>query len=355
MNMLQSILAASEKTYWLPRGTSSVSGDVDWLYYFVYWVNVFFFLLVVALMIWFGWKYRHRGTSKPVESSSGHSTALELTWTIIPTLIVIVIFYYGFRGFLAMAVEPPQAYEITVNGKTWSWSFQYPNGYVSDKLHVPADTPIRFVLTSDDVLHSLFVPDWRIKKDVVPGRYNRLWVQAEKINPDPKVYDEHDVYCAEYCGTNHSAMITTAYVHDKNEFPQWLESVSNWETTMSPIEAGKQLYTQRGCAQCHSTDGSITMGPTWLDLFGNDIDLADGSTVVADEAYIRESILYPQAKLHKGFGAVMPSYLGSMKERDINAMIAYMKSISEFFPKDQLTPLSKPADAPSPEGAKIAK
>ena len=131
--------------------------------------------------------------------------------------------------------------------------------------------------------------------------------------------------------------------------------MSNWEGKISPIEAGKQLYSQRGCAQCHSVDGTIVTGPTWKDLFGADVDLADGNSVVADEAYLRESILYPQAKIHKGFGAVMPSYLGSMKERDINAMIAYMKSISENFPKDQLAPLSKPAAAPSPEGARIAK
>jgi cytochrome c oxidase subunit 2 len=352
--MLQSILAASDKTYWLPQGTSSVSADIDWLYYFVYWINVIFFFLVVALMVWFAVKYRHR-PGRTIEPSAGHSTALELTWTIIPTLIVIVIFYYGFRGFLALAVEPPQAYEITANGKMWNWSFTYPNGYVSPELHVPADTPVRFVLTSDDVLHDLFIPDWRVKKDVVPGRYNRMWVNAEKVNKDSDTPDVHDVYCAEYCGTNHSVMVTKAYVHNKGEFQTWLEGASNWEGKISPIEAGKQIYTQRGCAQCHSVDGTIVTGPTWKDLFDADITLADGKSVVADEAYIRESILYPQAKIHKGFGPVMPSYLGSMKERDINALILYIKSISSDVPKDQLAPFTKPSTGPNPEGAKIAK
>jgi cytochrome c oxidase subunit 2 len=353
--MLQSILAFSKATFWLPRGTSSVSADVDWLYYFVYWVNVFFFFLVIILMLWFAWKYRHRKGAPPQEPTAGHSTALELTWTIIPILIVIVIFYYGFRGFLALAVDPPNAYEITVNAKMWNWSFIYPNGYVSPELHVPANTPVRFVLTSDDVLHDLFIPDWRIKKDIVPGRYNRLWVNAEKMDPGSKEPEEHDIYCAEYCGQNHSAMLSKAWVHDPDEFRTWLEGASNWEGKISPLEAGEQIYKQRGCIQCHSIDGTVSTGPSWKDVFGEQVTMSDGSTVKADEAYIRESVLYPHAKIVKGFAPVMPSYLGSMKERDINALIAYIKSVSVHFPKDQLAPLREKAAKPSPEGAKTAK
>jgi cytochrome c oxidase subunit 2 len=353
--MLQSILAYSQPTFWLPRGTSSVSGDVDWLYYFVYWVNVIFFFLVIALMLYFAWKYRHRKGSVHQESTAGHSTALELTWTIIPTLIVIVIFYYGFRGFLALAVEPPQAYEITVNAKMWNWSFIYPNGYVSPELHVPADTPVRFVLTSDDVLHDLFIPDWRIKKDVVPGRFNRLWVNAEKVNPDPKVYDEHDIYCAEYCGQNHSAMLSKAFVHDKNEFPKWLEEASNWAGKKTFVQAGEDIYKQRGCIQCHSIDGSVSTGPSWKDLFGDQVPLSDGSTVAADDAYVRESILHPQAKIVKGFGPVMPSYAGTMKEQDITALIAYMKSISSHYHGNDLPALKEQMAPKSAEGMKTAQ
>jgi cytochrome c oxidase subunit 2 len=352
--MLQSILAFSKATFWLPPGTSTVSGEVDWLYYFVYWVNVFFFFLVILLMLWFAWKYRHRKGAPAQEPTAGHSTALELTWTIIPILIVIVIFYYGFRGFLALAVDPPNAYEITVNAKMWNWSFIYPNGYVSPELHVPANTPVRFVLTSDDVLHDLFIPDWRIKKDVVPGRYNRLWVNAEKVNPD-KTPEEHDIYCAEYCGTNHSAMLSKAWVHDPEEFRTWLEGASNWETKVSPLEQGQLIYQQRGCAQCHTITGTASTGPSWKNLFGEEVPLSNGQTVHADEAYIRESILYPQAKIVKGFGPVMPSYLGSMKERDINALIAYIKSLSDKVTAEQLAPYKVKAEKPSAEGAKTAK
>lgn len=350
--MFHSILAKGP-TFWMPQQSSTVAGDVDWVYYLVYWVNVIFFLLVISMMVWFVIRYRHRKGQPKHEATAGHSTALELTWTIVPTIIVIVIFYYGFRGYLALAVEPPNAYEITATGKMWNWSFTYPNGYVSPELHVPADTPVRLVLTSDDVLHSLFIPDFRVKKDVVPGRFNRLWFQASKMDKTSTTPEEHDLYCTEYCGTNHSAMITKAVVHDPTEFRAWLEGASNWEGKMSPIQAGAELYKSRGCAQCHSVDGMVVTGPTWKDLYGSDVKLTNGQTVVADEAYIRESILYPNAKIHQGFQPVMPSYLGSMKERDINALIAYMKSISENFEGD-LAPLKQTAP-PSPEGGKTAK
>lgn len=351
--MLQSILAISEPTFWLPQGSSTVSSDLDWLFYFVYWINVIFFVLVVALMVYFAWKYRHR-EGRTVEPSAGHSTALELTWTIIPTLLTVFIFYYGFRGFLQMAVDPPNAYEITVNGKMWNWSFIYPNGYVSPELHVPADTPVRFVLTSDDVIHSFFVADWRVKKDVVPGRYNRMWVNAQKIHPDSTEPEEHDITCNEYCGQNHSAMLSKAWVHDKNEFPKWLEDASNWAGKKSFVQAGEDIYKQRGCIQCHSIDGSVSTGPSWKDLFGEQVALSDGKSVTVDEAYIRESVLYPQAKIVKGFGPVMPSYAGSMKEQDITALIAYLKSISSHYHGTDLATLKQVAPKTA-EGMKVAK
>lgn len=351
--MLQSILAYSKPTFWLPQGSSTISGEVDWLYYFVYYISVFFFILVMALAIWFAIKYRHR-EGRVIEPSAGHSNALELTWTIIPTLIVIVIFYYGFRGFMQLAVDPPNAYEITVNAKMWNWSFIYPNGYVSPDLHVPANTPVRFVLTSDDVLHDLFVPDWRIKKDIVPGRFNRLWVNAEKINPD-KTPEEHDIYCAEYCGMNHSAMLSHAYVHDKEEFKTWLEDASNWAGKKSYFDEGQEIYKTRGCVQCHSTTGAAMTGPTWKDMFGSQVALSAGNTVTADEAYVRESILYPQAKVVKGFQPVMPSYLGTMKEQDISAVIAYMKSITSHYNNPAEMATLKQIAPKTTEGMKTAK
>ncbi|HZZ42985.1 MAG TPA: cytochrome c oxidase subunit II [Tepidisphaeraceae bacterium] len=351
--MLQSILAYSAPTFWLPSGSSSVSGDVDWLYYFVYWINVIFFLLVAFLTVFFAWKYRHR-EGRVIEPSAGHSTALELTWTIIPTLIVIVIFYFGFRGFLALEVDPPNSYEITVNAKMWNWSFIYPNGFVSPELHVPADTPVRFVLTSDDVLHDLFIPDWRVKKDIVPGRFNRMWVNAEKVNKNSKEPEEHDIECAEYCGTNHSAMLSKAWVHDRTEFQSWLIDASNWAGKHSYVDEGAEIYKTRGCAQCHSVTGGIVTGPTWKDMFGSQVPLSDGTTVTADDAYVRESVLYPQAKIVKGFGPVMPSYLGTMKEQDITALIAYMKSISTNYHGNELPALKQIAPKTT-EGMKTAK
>ncbi len=176
---------------------------------------------MAVLLVTFVVKYRHQ-EGKVQESTAGHSTALELTWTIIPTIIVLVIFYFGFRQFLNLSVEPPNAYEITATGMMWNWQFTYPNGYVSPELHVPAGVPVRVILVSQDVIHSLFVPVFRVKKDVVPGRYNRIWFQAEK-RAETTDADMYDLYCAAYCGTNHSTMTSHAFVHTQSDFRVWLD------------------------------------------------------------------------------------------------------------------------------------
>jgi len=349
--MLTAILAVASNNFWMPeRSASTVSGDVDGLYNFVYYLSLFFFLLITFLLVVFIIKYRHKEGEGERESAAGHSTALELTWTIIPTVLVLVIFYYGFRGFLDMMVEPPNSYEVMVNGKTWNWTFTYEGQYVSDdgKLHIPVNTPIRFVLSSNDVIHSLFMPAFRVKKDVVPGRYNRFWVEATEVG-------ESDIYCAEYCGKGHSQMLTHVVVHSKEDFARWFENMKDWTRTKSPLVAGEQMYHTRGCEQCHSVDGRQGTGPTWKDMFGNQIQLAGGGTVVADENYIRESILYPNAKIHQGFPnpSPMPSFLGQLNDNDIMALISYMKSISVHF-KGDLAPfkqLLKPGATSGPTTA----
>ncbi|KXK31692.1 MAG: Cytochrome c oxidase subunit 2 precursor [Candidatus Hinthialibacteria bacterium OLB16] len=208
MNLIQSILDSAslrflnqaDETFWLPAQRSTYAGEVDALFYFILWLSVFFFSLIVGLMVYFVWKYRAREghTSQP---SPIHNTTLEVVWTIIPVLIVIVIFYMGFTGFMNIANPPQNAYEINVTGMKWKWLFTYPNGYVDEKLHVPVNRPIRLVMTSEDVIHSLYIPAFRMKMDVVPGRYHKIWFNANKEG-------EYDVYCAEYCGTSHSDMIT---------------------------------------------------------------------------------------------------------------------------------------------------
>ena len=310
----------SDGSFWLPPGVSTVARHVDWLFGFILAISVFFFVLIVVLMTLFVIRYRRRAGA-PAEASASHNTALELTWTIIPVILVAVIFFFGFRGYLDMSTPPANAYEILVDGQKWAWSFTYPNGYVDSNLHVPVNRPVRLVMTSADVIHSLYVPAFRIKQDVVPGRYSKAWFEATETG-------EYDLFCAEYCGTSHSGMVATVVVHPPGEFETWLESASNFLETMSPVEAGRKLYQVRGCQQCHSVDGTAKVGPSLLGVYGHAQPLADGSTVTIDENYIRESILEPMAKVVAGYEPVMPTYQGRLKDPEIMAIIEYLKSLA---------------------------
>jgi cytochrome c oxidase subunit II len=328
--------------FWMPPQASTVAGDVDGMFNFILWITVFFFILNTLLLAFFVIRYRHRPGREKADPAPAHSTALELTWTIIPTVIVLVIFYFGFRGFLHMSVAPPNAYEIQVTGKMWSWSFTYPNGYVASELHVPVNVPILLVLNSEDVIHGLYIPAFRIKKDVVPGRYNRFWFQATQVSST----DGYDIYCTQYCGQGHSQMRSKAFVHDLIGFKAWLEENSNWEKRMTPLEAGRMLVNATGCLQCHSVDGTAKNGPTFKDLFGRDEPMNDGSAIHVDENYIAESILAPAAKVVRGYTVQMSSYRAQLKDRDINAIIQYLKSISVNY-KPAPLPTTAPAQ-PAP-------
>jgi cytochrome c oxidase subunit 2 len=200
--------------------------------------------------------------------------------------------------------------------------FTYPNGYIDSQLHVPVDTAVKLTMTSEDVLHSFFVPDFRIKRDVIPGRYTRLWFTAVETG-------EYDIFCTEYCGTNHWNMLSKLVVHERAEFDSWLEEASDFLSKMPPAEAGEMLYNMRGCKQCHSVDGSPGIGPSFLGKFGSEEQLLTGETVVVEENYIRESILDPQARIVAGYDPVMPTYQGRLKDEEITAIIEYMKTLSE--------------------------
>jgi cytochrome c oxidase subunit 2 len=308
----------ADGSFWMPPQVSTVAHSVDWLFNFILAISVFFFVLIVVVMIVFVLKYRRR-EGQTAEASPSHNTALEVTWTVIPVLLVIVIFFFGFKGFLDMATPPANAYEITVEGQKWKWSFTYPNGYVDENLHVPVDRPIRLVMSSADVIHSLYVPSFRIKMDVVPGRYSKAWFEATQPG-------EYDLFCAEYCGTGHSSMLAHVVVHPPGEFETWLDKASNFLETMSPVDAGRKLFQVRGCVQCHSMDGSAKTGPTLLNVFGRRENLSNGTTITVDENYIRESILEPAAQVVAGFEPVMPTFQGRLKDQEIMAIIEYLKA-----------------------------
>lgn len=305
---------------WMPPQSSTVAAEVDWLFNFILGISVFFFALIVVIMLVFVIRYRRREGREVAEASASHNTALEVIWTGIPVILVAVIFYFGFTSYLNMSTPPANAYEIQVTGQKWNWSFTYPNGYVDQNLHVPQDRPVRLVMSSVDVIHSLFIPAFRIKMDVLPGRYSKAWFEATQAG-------EYNIFCAEYCGTSHSDMMAMAIVHPRGEFESWLEKASNFLLTMTPVDGGRRVYEIHGCAQCHSVDGGPRTGPTFFKLFGKEEAMADGSTVVVDENYIRESILEPNEQVVAGYEPVMPTYQGRIKDDEITALIAYMKSL----------------------------
>ncbi|RMG45024.1 MAG: cytochrome c oxidase subunit II [Acidobacteria bacterium] len=303
----------------LPEQASDVAREVDFAFYFLTGVSAVFFVILVGATLWFMWRYRARPGREP-EPSPSHNTALELTWSIIPAILLVMMFWYGFKGYMDMYVPPVDAYEINVEGQKWAWSFQYPNGYIDNELHLPAGRDVTLVLTSKDVIHSLYIPAFRVKRDAVPGRYNKVSFRA--IKPG-----EYTLFCAEYCGTSHSDMLAKVVVHEPGDFERWLKRASDIVGRMPPAEAGELLYQKRGCKQCHSTDGSPGVGPTFKGIMGRRRVLTDGSEVVVDENFIRESILYPQAKVAAGFDPVMPTFQGRLKDEEIDAIIAYLKTL----------------------------
>jgi cytochrome c oxidase subunit II len=314
-------LAQEMGSFWMPPQSSTVAPAVDALFYLIFWISAVFFVGIVGAMLVFLLRYRRR-EGHEAQKTSSHNTALELTWSIIPLILVVVIFYMGFKVYLDMQNPPANAYEVQVNAQKWSWNFTYPNGYVDANLHVPVDRPIKLVMQSEDVIHSFFVPAFRVKMDVVPGRYTRTWFHATEIG-------EYVIFCTEYCGTGHSDMLASVVVHPPGEFETWLEAASNFLDTLPPDEAGEKLFVVRGCPQCHTVDGSGSTGPTFQGLWGSTHTLADGASVEVEENYVRESILDPQAKVAAGFDPVMPTYQGRLKDEEITAIIAYMKTLAQ--------------------------
>jgi cytochrome c oxidase subunit 2 len=311
-----------------PQQASTMAGRVDALYLFLIAVSVFFGLLIATLVVTFAVKFRRRSDNERPQPIHG-STALELAWTLIPLGIVMVIFLWGAEVFFAMARVPPGTMNVYVVGKRWMWKTQHMTGQREiNELHVPVGMPVKLTLTSEDVIHSFFVPAFRIKKDVVPGRYVTTWFQATRAGT-------YHLFCAEYCGTKHSGMIGTVTVMEPAAFQSWL---SGGATGTSLAAAGEKLFTDLACVTCHRGD-TEARGPKLEGLFGRPVSLANGERLVADEAYIRESIVNPTAKIVAGFQPVMPAYQGLVTEEGLMQLVAYIES------------LSGPAPAPAGAGA----
>jgi cytochrome c oxidase subunit 2 len=300
-----------------PQQASSFASDVDGLLFFIVGVTAFFAVLVVVLVAVFAVRYRRRHAAEVGTPVHG-ALVLEITWTIIPLILAMMMFYWGAIVYFEMARPPQHAMEIYTVGKRWMWKFQHVTGQREiNELHVPVNTPVKLIIGSEDVIHSVFVPAFRVKMDAVPGKTTTLWFTATKPG-------RYHLFCTEYCGQKHSGMVGWVEVLEPAAFQTWL---AGGPPPTNMAEAGEKLFTDLACVTCHR-DADDGRGPSLLGVFGSQVTLAGGGTVVADEAYLRESIVNPQAKLVAGFQPLMPTFQGLVSEEQLNQLLAYVKSLA---------------------------
>jgi cytochrome c oxidase subunit 2 len=332
-------------TFQLPEQMSTVAPEIDWLYYFIYWLSVVLFVAIVGAMIYWAIKYRERKGHKA--EPTGHNVPLEIAWTVAPIFILVFLFHKGFTQYMDLAVAPAGSMEIRVNAKQWGWEFVYPNGGSDSELHVPVHKPVKLIMGSADVLHSFFVPALRVKRDVVPSMFTNVWFEATHVGTD-------DIMCAEYCGgrskdasgnelpfaqmTGHWSMHSLLHVDTEEDFQKYLIGIGDkcapYTVKGEPcpqsvlVAQGQSLYAKKGCVACHTTTGAKLVGPSWKGIFGKE-EATDHGNVKVDEQYIRESILDPQAKIVTGFPPTMPAFRGQISDTEIYELIAYIKSLKE--------------------------
>ncbi len=298
-----------------PEQASTIAAKTDALYFFMIAVSVFFSLLIFGLVTYFAVRYRRRSELEVPRPLIG-SLKLELTWTIIPTIIAMGMFVWGVMLFFQISRPPSDTLDMLVVAKQWMWKIQHPSGQREiNSLHVPVGQPVRLTMTSEDVIHSFFVPAFRIKMDVLPGRYTVAWFEATKPG-------RYHLFCTEYCGTKHSEMIGWVTVMDPVQYERWLSGASGEPLSVS----GRKLFEQLRCNTCHN-ETSGARGPNLAGLWGRDVRLQDGRTVTADQAYIRESILNPGAKIVAGYSQLMPTFQGQISETGLLQIMAYLESL----------------------------
>lgn len=367
--MLATLGEATGPTFWMPEAASSVAGQIDWILEFINIICYVFFVLITVVLVWFAVKYR-RDPNKHQISAEGptHGLALELTWTIIPTGLVVAIFWVGMVGYIDLRESPEDAYEVSVTAQQWSWTFNHPDYGVieGNELHVPLNRPVRLIMGSTDVLHSLFVPAFRVKQDIVPGRYSTLWFTAIK----PGTYQ---LYCTEYCGKDHSKMLALVHVLPEDEFQAKMGKLAREYEDLPdadlPVYALTRLYNR--CSSCHSLNGDNSTGPTFKGLwdrvaagegsFTNGKSLKEymgpGGEYELPENYIRESILNPGKVIRENYANVMPNNFASqLKPRQVEALVLMMKHLDRLADEgwiDENGKVQKP-EAPSPDSSAAA-
>jgi cytochrome c oxidase subunit II len=297
-----------------PDQASTIAQGVDYLYFFLTAIDLFFTAVIFLTIFYFALRYRRRSHEDQPEKIEG-SLPLEIAWTSIPLGICVVVFLWGTSLFIRNSRPPAAATEIFVVGKQWMWKLQHPEGVEEiNELHVPVNRPIKLTMTSEDVIHDFSVPAFRVKKDVVPGMYTTLWFQATKTG-------SFHLYCDQYCGTNHSLMRGEVIVMDPTDYEQWLSGGIRGGTM---AQAGAKLYDQLACITCHGTG----KGPSLAGIYGKPVKLTNGSTLVVDDEYLRHCILYPTERIVEGYTPIMPTFKGQVTEEQLLQLIVYIKSLS---------------------------
>ncbi|HMD41952.1 MAG TPA: cytochrome c oxidase subunit II [Candidatus Acidoferrum sp.] len=319
-----------------PVEASNFAGNVDSLFAFILLTCLFFSVLVTLLVIFAAIKFRRKSEGE-VGSAVEGNLALEVGWTLVPLVLAIAMFAWGAVIYVHFRTAPQNTLDIYVIGKQWMWKLQQPNGRKEiNELHVPVNRDIKLIMGSEDVIHNFYVPAFRVKMDVVPGRYNTLWFRPTRVG-------KYHFFCSQYCGTNHALMGGWVTVEDPADYAAWLSDEGG---DLNPVSAGEKLFTQLACVTCHIANGS-GRAPSLNGVYGAKVLLADGSTVTADEAYIRESIVQPKAKIVAGYQPVMPTFQGLVTEEQILNLTAYIKSLQA-----QPVPLKGAGIAPVPAGKK---
>lgn len=319
----------------MPEQASSLASEVDSLYAFLLVVSGVITIIIAGLIVFYAIKYR-RGSSADRSVKQTHFLMMEVSWIVVPFLLTMGMFFWGARLYFTQTRPPSDATEINCVARQWMWKFQHPQGKSeTNELHVPLGQAVKVRLISEDVIHSFYVPAFRIKQDVLPGRYTHAWFRPTR----PGVYH---LFCAEYCGAKHSGMIGAVHVLEPRAYQAWLSGASQGLTT---AEAGRELFVQLRCNSCHQGGGTASRGPPLENLFGSEVKLDDGTTVIADEAYIRESILKPVAKIVAGYQSMMPSYDGQIGEEGILQLIAEIRSLSKA-DRPQAEPQTEPQTEP---------
>ena len=309
------------RAWMMPPQGSEFAKEIDFVYMALFWLSVVLFLMIAVPAVYFGWKYRYReGRATPHQT---HNSAIEVVWSVLPLILCVGIFFWGLNGWMKFVVAPGDAMEIQVVAKKWLWQFEYPDGSRTiNDIHVPVNKPVKFVMTSEDVLHDFFVPEMRVKHDVVPGRYTQVWFT-------PTLIGATGFTCAEYCGKGHSEMLGKLTVDNDADFAKWMETGgTEWEQYKDKMQDwGRLQWERKGCNSCHTLDGSASKGPTWKGIWGKTERLANGGAATVDADYLRESMMNPQAKVVQGFEPIMPTFQGLLRDHEIRGLMALIQTL----------------------------